>query len=112
MGRGFDTWCIKSSVVVSLPPLIPIEILRRPLPPPPVHGARQTVHPGRQCALETLDGLRERVEDRVLRLDVGAEGEELVLLEAQCRLAHLQLGHVGWWEGFFVHGCVQYTKGL
>jgi hypothetical protein len=52
------------------------------------------------------------VEERVLRLDVGAEGEELVLLEAQGGFAHLQLGHVGWRESVFVHCCEEYTRGL
>jgi len=29
----------------------------------------------------------------MLRLHIGAEGEELMLLEAQRRFAHVQLGH-------------------
>lgn len=64
-----------------------------PLLPQPVHRAGEAVHPGRQRALEALNRLRQRLQDRLLRLHVGAESEELVLLEAQGRFAHVKLRH-------------------
>ena len=72
---------------------VAVVVRRRVALPLSVHRAGEAVHPRRQRALEPLDRLRQRVQDRVLRLYVGAEGEDLVLLKAQCCFAHVELGH-------------------
>ena len=80
---------------LSLVVVVVVVVRRRQLPPPtkPVHRTGEAVHPCGQRSLEAFNRLGQCLNDGLLRLHVGAKGEELVLLEAQCGFAHLQFGH-------------------